>query len=91
MQVKILVTAEKLEIITIPLTNAINDAQMKGATIDEVLVGMMVMLGSAIKQRNATLLVDEPLRIALPPIVEGYENQQGLADLMPRWTENTTI
>lgn len=68
---------QKLQGITEPLSKAINKAQQKGYTIDEVLVGLMVMLGSAIKQRGASLNTDAPLRDALPPIVHGYEMDFG--------------
>lgn len=71
--VQVEMTGERLQEITEPLSKAINQAQFNGFTIDEVLVAMMVMLGSAIKQRGATLLIDAPVREALPPIALGYE------------------
>ncbi len=75
-EVRIEVTPESLQEIGQPIAQAINEAQMKGHTIDEVLVAMMVMLGSAIRQRGARLFLDKPLREALPPIALGYEQSE---------------
>jgi hypothetical protein len=75
-EVRVEVTEEKLRQIGEPMMRAINDAQMRGFTIDEVLCTWMVMLGSAIKQRGGTLFLDKPLREALPPIAHGYEDME---------------
>jgi hypothetical protein len=56
------------------LLAAMNKAQYeKGFTIDEVLMATAFLLGTSIKQRGGKLLLDAPLRRALPPLVAGYE------------------
>jgi hypothetical protein len=74
MQLKVEVSAERLREIGEPMMEAINEAQMNGFTIDDVLCAMMVTLGSALRQRGVVLDLDKPLREALPPIATGYEN-----------------
>lgn len=75
-QVMIEVTQEKLQAIGEPIAAAVNEAQMKGYSVDEVLTALMVFLGGAIRQRGAILHLDKPLREALPPIALGYEDSE---------------
>lgn len=67
--------ADLREVATL-IMQAMNDAQFKsGRTIDEVLMATAFALGAGIAQRGGVLLLDTPLRRALPPLVSGYESK----------------
>lgn len=72
-QVSIEISGDRLYEAARPIVAAMNKAQAQGFTLDEVLAATMYMVGAGIKQRGALLLVDAPLKVALPPLVQGYE------------------
>lgn len=56
------------------VSEAMNRAQQEGGyTLDQTLASAAFALGAAIAQRGAILHLEEPLRQALPPLVQGYE------------------
>lgn len=55
---------------------AMNRAQADGHGIDHVLAAAAYSIGAAIAQRGGVLLIDQPLREALPPLVRGYHDAQ---------------
>ena len=55
------------------ITDAMNQAMQDGHQIDRVIMACAYALGAAIAQRGGVLLLDEPLRRALPPLVAGYD------------------
>lgn len=73
---KVEVSSERLEEISTVVAEAMNKLQYSGYSIDEVLCGVLLMAGRALKQRGAVLHFDKPLREALPPVVMGYESSE---------------
>ena len=56
------------------ILKALNDAQfVDGHTVDEVLMAALFIVGAGLKRRGAVLQLDAPLRMAIPPLVNGYE------------------
>lgn len=67
------VTHAQLEKASARLLQAMNAAQFEdGHTIDEVLMAALYVVGAGIRRRCAVLLMDAPLKQALPPLVAGY-------------------
>lgn len=57
--------------------NAINEAQLKdGFSFDQVMTTLLLVMGGLMRKRGIKLLVNEPLRDALPPLYEGYRRFQ---------------
>lgn len=52
--------------------DAMNAAQERGYSLDQVIAATAYVLGSAIAQRGGVLLLDVPLKDALPLLSAGY-------------------
>lgn len=86
-KVYVVMSVQRAEEITKPIAAALVQAQRNGFTADEVLTCLLLMAGSALKQRGAVIDLDKPLRYALPEIAQAYENPAILpAPLAPRTT-----
>jgi hypothetical protein len=74
--IKVDMTDEQMQDCTEDLVKAMNDSQqVKGYSIDQVLFAYLFVLGAALRQRGGVLLVNLPLKEALPPLALGYEAQ----------------
>jgi hypothetical protein len=75
--VEVSMTADEINAASQPFIDALNKAQDR-FTIDQVLCASLYALGAAIRQRGGKLLLDTRLRVALPPLVAGYEDSLGM-------------
>lgn len=67
-------TRNQMQTVGNPILGVMNTLQTEhGFTIDEVLMGTLFAVGAAIRQRGGVLDMTASLRIALPPLVAGYE------------------
>jgi hypothetical protein len=58
------------------LLKAMNDMQfIDGYTLEQTLMVAMYVVGAGLKKRGVVLQIDLPLKIALAPIVDGYNAQ----------------
>ena len=73
-QREIAMTNDEMQKVSVRLLEAMNKAQfVDGHSLDEVLMTALYVVGAGIKRRGAVLDMNAPLRVALQPLVAGYE------------------